>query len=85
MGLHARNAAICRLKKPNAPEKVGNYAHNKGSLMAVGVTLETKPLLVAVRKVLSDGFELVSVRTVPLPLIPRRDRATRRGRRRGST
>ena len=25
--------------------------------------------------VLSDGFELVSVRTVPLPLIPHRDRA----------
>ena len=34
MGFHARNAAICRLQKPNAPEKFRNYAHNEGSLMA---------------------------------------------------
>ena len=34
--------------------------------------------------VLSDKYEPVSARTVPLPLTPRRDRATLRERRRGS-
>jgi hypothetical protein len=33
--------------------------------------------------VVSDEFELVSARTVKLPLMPRRDHATRRERRRG--
>lgn len=34
-------------------------------------------------EVLSDGFELVSARTVTLSLMPRRDRATRQEQRRG--